>query len=173
MKLNCDGYDEARHNLLKNQNNGTIIFDMSTVTGIQLLTEDFLLINTDVDNIDYIEVVNPVTAWPDREPSPITEKDYEVASAKIIIKNIKNGLFDPRDHTKSAEGRERAYQRLMSRNIYGIAVEVADSWKTYYFSPDFWQKDENNDNIYINPRVKIELNGDGATIIALDEDREE
>ena len=169
MKLNVIGYDHARHNLLRTQNNGNIIFDMKTVTGVQLFTEDFFNIDTDVENIEFIEVFNPVNAWPDCEPSPSTERDYEVASAKIIIKNIKTELFSPDDFKKSEESKKRAYERLISKNIYGVSVEVNNDWKTYYFSPDFWLTDNKNSNIFINPRVKIIQNGDGATIIAMED----
>ena len=173
MKVNSGLKDEARNSLLKTQYNGKIIFDMATVTGIQLLTEDLRLINTDVDNISSIEVNNPVSAWPDHEPSKATERDYEVASAKIVIKDIKTKLFDPITKKQSKNSTKRAYERFISKNIYGISVAVEDEWKSYYFSPNFWFEDEKDKNIAINPRVKLELNGDGATIIALDENEEE
>ena len=118
MKINTGFKDEARCNLLKTQLNGKIIFDMVTVTGIQLLTEDLRLINTDVDNISSIEVNNPVSAWPDREPLPATDGDYEVASAKIVIKDIKTKLFDPMVEKQSKKSIKRAYERFISKNIY-------------------------------------------------------
>ena len=173
MKVNFGLKDEARNNLLKTQFNGNIIFDMATVTGIQLLTEDMLLINTNVDNISSIEVNNPVNAWPDREPSSVPESDYEVAYAKIVIKDIKTKLFDPGVEKQNKKSIKRAYERFVSKNIYGISVAVEGKWKSFYFSPNFWFADEKDENIAVNPRVKMELNGDGATIIALDENGEE
>jgi hypothetical protein len=145
-----------------------IVFDMKTVTGIQLLTEDFVLINTRPENVLSIEVDNPVTAWPDRPPSPATEGDYEISSAKIVLKDA-HAVAEPRgwgEEDSGPEARERSYKRLLSGNIYGISIEQNGDWQSYYFSPAEWTITE-DEGVAINNRVTIEQDASGCAIITV------
>jgi hypothetical protein len=139
---------------------------MESITGVQLLTEDFFNINLEPDDIQYIELHDP-----NRKPA---DGDFEVSYAKIIIKNAETclkesmaNLFEPgtwKKEDSAPETASRQYNRLLSRNVYGISIMQKGEWKSYYFSPDEWVEDKNG--VWINSRVKIEKAGECTIITA-------
>jgi hypothetical protein len=140
---------------------------MKTITKVQLLTLDFICINLEPSDIQYIELHDP-------------DGDYsEVSYAKIIIKNAEICLKP--SYYPSLKRREtvaEAYGRLLSKNVYGITIVQGEKWNKYHFSPyaeysdvpyeelSYEELEELSGWEKYNNRVKIEKVGECTIITA-------
>jgi hypothetical protein len=64
-----------------------LTIDVKNITGVQLLSDDMNL-NTEPENILFVEVHNPVNTG----DKPCDQGNYYVSYSKIIIRDIKSAL---------------------------------------------------------------------------------
>jgi hypothetical protein len=135
------------------------VFDMKTVTRVQFFTEEIALIDTAPENVLSIEIHILVPAWPDSPPSPAKTWKHAVSYAKIVLKDA----HAVTDENSGDEGRQRAYERLVSENLYSMRVQQNGAWKSYHF-PVEWIGTK-GERIWVDHRVTVEQDANGRAVI--------